>query len=66
MDHEEFLPSTVEFRNLCQKLRSQGNSLMWLSNRLGVHHQTVASWHAGQRRIPADRLDQVAKLVSAS
>ena len=64
MDHE-FLPSTVEFRKLCAELRRHGNSMMWLAGLLGVHHQTVASWHAGQRKIPQERLNQVARTVDA-
>ena len=65
MDHEEFLPSTKEFRSLCAELRRHGNSLMWLAGMLAVHHQTVASWHAGQRKIPQERLNQVARTVDA-
>ena len=65
MDHKEFLPSTVMFRKLCDELRRHGNSLMWLSNVLGVHHQTVASWHAGHRKIPQQRLEEVAQAVAA-
>ena len=63
MNHEQFLPSTLEFRKLCAELRHHGNSMMWLAGVLGVHHQTVASWHAGQRRIPQKRLNEVTNIV---
>jgi DNA-binding transcriptional regulator YdaS (Cro superfamily) len=45
-------------------MKTQGKNLTWLAATLGVHHQTVASWHCDQRRIPAARLEQVRSIVS--
>jgi hypothetical protein len=45
-------------------MKTAGKNLTWLAATLGVHHQTVASWHCDQRRIPSARLEQVRTLVA--
>jgi hypothetical protein len=57
-------PDTVEFRDLVTRMKTAGKNLTWLAATLGVHHQTVASWHCDQRRIPSARLEQVRTLVA--
>lgn len=57
-------PDATEFRSLVSRMKTQGKNLTWLAATLGVHHQTVASWHCDQRKIPTARLEQVRSIVA--
>lgn len=58
-------PDATEFRSLVSQMKAQGKNLTWLAATLGVHHQTVASWHCDQRKIPSARLEQVRSIVAS-
>lgn len=62
---DEYRPNTLRFRQCIARMKSTGHSMMWLAQRIGVHHQTLAAWHCDQRRIPEARLHEIERLVAA-
>ncbi|CAB4121290.1 hypothetical protein UFOVP154_14 [uncultured Caudovirales phage] len=64
MAERQMRSDTKEFRKLVTAIKVRGRNITWLSTELGVHHNTVASWHCDQRRIPAARLAEVREIVA--
>jgi DNA-binding transcriptional regulator YdaS (Cro superfamily) len=47
-------------------IKEQGRQIAWVSGNLGVHYSVVSKWRSGARRIPEQRITELAKLLGVS